>query len=98
MIERGDRPRLLFEPRAAARVRCDCRLEHLQRHAAPEPRIFGLVDLAHPAGAERRKDFVGTETHAGSEGQAADYKGAAVIRAGLLLQPIWREAREFADG
>ena len=30
-------------------------------------RVAGAIDLAHPAGAQRADDFVGTETAAGAQ-------------------------------
>jgi hypothetical protein len=44
-----------------------------------------LVDLAHPAGAERSQDFVWTEARAGREGQRQrDYTGRTTGLEGLL--------------
>ena len=43
------------------------RREDLDRDRALEPRVLRLVDLAHPARADRRDDLVGAEAGAGSE-------------------------------
>ena len=43
--------------------------ENLDGDGAIEPRVAGLVDLAHPARAKRRDDFVRAEPLAGSQGQ-----------------------------
>lgn len=40
-------------------------LELLDRDDPFEPRVVGLVDLAHATGADRREDFVGAEFVAG---------------------------------
>ena len=60
----------------AARASCSKRREpvgvggerrgqHLDRDLAAEPRVARAVDLAHPAGAERRDDLVGPQASAG---------------------------------
>ncbi len=36
---------------------------------APEPRVAGSVNLAHPAGADRRQDFIGPEASSLAECQ-----------------------------
>ena len=43
--------------------------ENLQRHVAIEPRVARAIHLAHPSGAERRKDLVWTEDCSGCQGQ-----------------------------
>lgn len=43
------------------------RRENLDRDGAIEARIAGFVDLAHPPGAEWRKNLVRTETSAGGK-------------------------------
>jgi hypothetical protein len=48
---------------AERRRRKDC-----DRDRAIEPRIERPVNLAHPAGADRRDDFVRPEANAGREG------------------------------
>jgi hypothetical protein len=40
----------------------------LERDDAIEPCIASLVDLTHPAGAERREDLIGAESGSGWEG------------------------------
>ena len=42
--------------------------KHLDSHDASEPLVAGLVDLAHPARADRGLDFIRAESGAGGEG------------------------------
>jgi hypothetical protein len=62
-----DRLRFAVEARVERRVPGERRREDLDRDRPPQPRIAGLVHLAHPARAERRDDLVRTE--AGTGGQ-----------------------------
>ena len=52
-----------FPLEAAARVGIDQQLgpQRLQRYAALQSRVPGFVDLSHPAAAEQRHDFIGSE-------------------------------------
>ena len=43
------------------------RQEHFHRDRTIQPRIARAIDLAHAARAERRDDFVGTESRAARE-------------------------------
>ena len=45
------------------------RRQHLHRHRPLQPRVPRLVDLPHPARAERRQDLVGTEAGASRQSQ-----------------------------
>ena len=58
------------------------RRQHLDRDVAPEPRVAGAIDLAHPARAERRQDLVGTEFRPGRERHAEipSVRGARSLR------------------
>jgi hypothetical protein len=67
MVERRDGPRLALEPRADFRAGREMLRQHLDGNVAPEPRIAGAIHLAHPAGAERRHDFVGAEAGSGGK-------------------------------
>ena len=77
MRERGNRPRLALESRAAIRIGRQVGRQHLHRHRAIEPRVARFVDLAHAARAEGGEDLVWAESSAGGESQtlAADYTG-----------------------
>ena len=44
--------------------------QDLDRHGPLEARVARLVDLSHPAGADRREDLVGAEAGARSEGHS----------------------------
>jgi hypothetical protein len=68
MIQRGGGVRLLLEACVPAGVGGDGRGQDLQRHVAAQPCIASAVHLSHPAGSERRDDFVRAETPSGSEG------------------------------
>ena len=61
MVQRSNRPRLLFEP---ARVRT---LQRLDRHDTVESRVARLPDIAHVARAERGEDFVGADDAAAGQ-------------------------------
>ena len=61
VIERGGGARLELESPEAVRVRGDLGPQHLDRDDAVEARIAGFVNLAHPAGADRGQNLVGTE-------------------------------------
>src|SRR5262245_8102943 len=67
MIQRRDRLRLALEAGAAVGVRGERLAQDLDRHDPIEARVAGLVDVAHPAAAERRQDLVWTETRAGTQ-------------------------------
>ena len=67
MIEAGDDLRLALEPLTRQRVGRDVRGQDLDGDVAIQPRVGGLVDLAHPAGPERADHLVGSETR--SRGQ-----------------------------
>src|SRR5260370_30926117 len=67
MVERRDGLRLAFEAHAGIAAPGQARGQDLDRDRAVEPRVPGLVDLPHPAGADRRDDLVGAETGAGLE-------------------------------
>jgi hypothetical protein len=61
MIQRRQHLRFATEARQTIRIVGDRRQQHLDRHVAIQLRIARAIHLAHPAGTERRHDFVGTE-------------------------------------
>ena len=65
MRELRDRLRLALEALAHLGRRRHVRRQHLDRHRPLQPRVPRLVDLPHPARAERRQDLVGAETGSG---------------------------------
>ena len=69
MIQRGGGARFLLEPRKPFGVGGERLGQDLDGHIPAEPGVARLVDLAHPAGAERRRDFIGAEASAGCQGQ-----------------------------
>ena len=62
-----DRPGLPLESLPRLGGKREMGRQHLDRHRAFESRVPGPVDLAHPAGAERREDLVGAETGSGAK-------------------------------
>ena len=58
VIERGEHLRFALEARQALRIGGEHLRQDLQGDVAPEPRVAGAIDLAHPAGPERTDDFV----------------------------------------
>ena len=79
MRQRGNRPRLALESRAAVGIGREGFRQDLDRDGAIQPRVPGFVDLAHPACPAGGEDFVRTESSAGGESQtlAVDYTGGA---------------------
>ena len=67
VIQRRSGARFLLEALKPAGIGRGVRGKNLDRDVAPEPRVAGAIDLAHPAGAEQRKDFVGTEMDTGCQ-------------------------------
>ena len=61
--------RLQLEAAQPLGVARDLGGQHLERHGAAQPGVARAVDLAHPARAERRDDFVGTQGGSGFHGQ-----------------------------
>ena len=67
MVQAGDRLRLTLEALSEIRIVGDMRREHLDGDGALEPRVGGLVDLAHAAGADEGRDVVAAESGANRE-------------------------------
>ena len=67
MRELRDRFRLALEALADLGRRRHVRRQHFHRDRPLQPRVLRLVDLSHPAGAERRQDLVGTQARSGGE-------------------------------
>jgi hypothetical protein len=69
VLERSQDPGLPLEAGEMIRIAREGVREHLDRDVPPEPRVARAIDLAHAAGAERREDFVGTESGSRREAQ-----------------------------
>jgi hypothetical protein len=67
--KRGDRFRFAFQSRAPSGVVRDAVRQQFDGNVAIEPRVAGLVDLAHPTRAEGGENFIRSEARAGREGQ-----------------------------
>ena len=67
MAQGRERLRLALEPLLQVRVGGDVLGQDLDGDGAVEPRVGGLVDLAHAAGANRSGDLVGAEPGANSQ-------------------------------
>src|SRR5207344_2330854 len=61
----GDALGFALETREPIRVARHARRQHLQGDEAVQAGVARLVDLAHAAGAQRRDDFIRTESIAG---------------------------------
>ena len=61
VVERGDDLGFPLEARQTVGVSRESVGKNLQRNITIQFRVACTVDLAHPAGAERRDDFIGTE-------------------------------------
>ena len=59
--------RFLLETAEAIRVSRKGGWKHLDGDLAAEPRVPRPIDLSHPARADGREDFVGTEPGAGGQ-------------------------------
>jgi len=70
MVEGREDSRLPLEPRHALRVCHEGRWQRLQGDVPAQNHIVGPIHLPHPAGAERRDDFIGAETCASGQGHA----------------------------
>ena len=68
VVERRRRPRLVQKTAQSLRIAAQLRPQYLERDRSPERRIDGLVDLAHPAGAEEAEDLVTADSAAGGQG------------------------------
>ena len=64
MFQVGDGLRFALEALLRFRVRGRVGRQDLDGHGPIEPRVAGLVDLAHPARAGELEDLVGSETRA----------------------------------
>jgi hypothetical protein len=67
MIERGNRLSLAVEAVTELPITREVWGKDFDRDGALKPRVAALVDLAHPARADRGEDFVRTEASAGVE-------------------------------
>ena len=73
-FELRDGTRLTLEALAELRIGGERVGQDLDRDGAVEPRVAGLVHLAHAAGAERRDDLVRAETGTRCEGHASVHR------------------------
>ena len=83
VIQRRHRACFALEAFPGLRVAGDVRRQHLQGHGAGQPCIARPVDLAHPSGAQRRDDFVGTKPGSGRQGHECHLSGKRRLTAGL---------------
>ena len=67
VIQRRSGSRFLLEALKPAGIGRGIGGKNLDRDVAPKPRVATAIDLAHPARAEQRKDFVGTEMDTGCQ-------------------------------
>ena len=67
----------------------------LTRDRAIEPRVARLVDLAHPARAERREDLVGTQARAG--GESHRFRSAAQFCTRVIGSEPWSAGRRLTQ-
>ena len=67
MVESGNALRLTLEAFPKHRIDSQRRRQDFDRDDTLESRVARLVDLAHPTGAERRQDFIRSESGSGGE-------------------------------
>ena len=70
VVQRGEHLGLAREAGEPVRVLRQGLRQHLDRDRALQRRVGGAIHFAHPAGAERRDDFVGPEPGTGGQGHA----------------------------
>ena len=81
VVERGQQLRLATEPRETFRIIRERFGQHLDGDVATELGVSSPIDLAHPARAEQRDDFIRAEAGAASQSQAAvDYTSGTAAR------------------
>ena len=61
MIQRADGSRLLFKTPQPVRISDEGARQHLDSDVAAKARVARLIDLAHPARADKGDNFVGTQ-------------------------------------
>jgi hypothetical protein len=105
MIQRGEGLRFTLEAREPVRVLRERLGQNLDGDVAIQLRVARAVDLAHPAFADRRSDFIGAETGAGGQSQSGmDHTGGtelstpAVTGGGSDTWSARAEQRAPADG
>src|SRR5262249_47793317 len=59
VVQRGDRPRFLFEARQPSGVAGECGRQDFDRDIPFEPRVAPAVHLAHATDAEEGRNFIG---------------------------------------
>jgi hypothetical protein len=65
MIQRSDNFGFPLEPRETLGVLRESRWQNFDRNFAIEFRVSCAIHLAHSTSADRRKEFVGSQTRAG---------------------------------
>ena len=102
VIERRRRPRFVQETAQSFRIAAQLRPQYLERDRSPERRVDGLVDLAHPAGAEQAQDLVTADGAARGQGHRRGlYR--VIPREGaqsknLRRSVVWRKLHRLARG
>jgi hypothetical protein len=61
MAQACKRTRFVLEALAPGRVVGDVPRQHLDGHRSAEPRVGRTIHLTHPAGTDRRDDFIRSE-------------------------------------
>jgi hypothetical protein len=64
VVQARDRPRFFFEPAQPIGLFGDMRRKDLDSDLAAESAVTRPIHLAHPAGSERRHNFIGPESGA----------------------------------
>jgi hypothetical protein len=86
MIQGGGGARLALEALAPIRIARQAVRQHHKRYPAPEPRVVGEIDLAHPAAAEQPLDPVVADRgsdHVATAGCV--YRGVAAADVRLIV-------------
>ena len=95
MIECREYLRFPSEPGEAVGIVDEALRQDLQRDVASELCVLGAIDLAHPARAEGRQDFVSTEPRAGRERHSDLMRSrlSAPLTFGINADPGWWGSR-----
>ncbi len=85
VIQRGNCARFLLETAQSIGIGSEGLGKNLDRDLAPQTRVTGPIDFAHPSGAQRADDFKWTESGACGQGHA-DHSSRCGRR--VFIEPV----------
>src|SRR5262249_60778977 len=96
MIGRRQHARLAFEARQSIGVRGEGRRQDLDRYVTPQPRVARPIDLAHPAGADRRQNFIRAQRRTSSQHRCSASLSGERVASGERVRPAKSLALQMA--